>query len=244
MSENKPQLISAAQQNVVKFGQYDVAKSPYLSDALKFAQTYPEQILHHFATYDMVIRDLFNLKPEEIHMIHKVNSKLGKTRGADEFIEHMQPYKTQILDIAHHAGGLENESTQRGVTKLATLMENAAQLKQTEPSWKPSDGDPRSDNIIWGFVNGATDSETNIDFVICHGIERIVSQSLQKEKIEYTKHKDWLISAMTDVVALRGLQGKYPEKKLLSRWIQKRPNGLGWVSQQRLDTYKELGVKE
>lgn len=239
MLENKDQLIKTVQKNVVKFGEYDVAKSPLLSDALRVAQNQPEQILHSFATYDMVIRDLFDLKPEELCMIHEVNSKLGKTRGADEFIDHMQPYKTQILDIVHHAGGIQDELTQQGVTELAFMMENAAQLKQTEPTWKPTDGDPRSDNVIWGFVNGATDPETNIDFVICHGIERIVSQSFRDNSgFEYTKHKDWLLSAMTDVVALRGLQGKYTEAKILPRWSQKRPDGLGWISQPRLDAYK------
>jgi len=243
MLEHKDRLVQTAANNVLFFGEFDVAKTPLLSNTVEMARTHPEQILQCFATYDMVIRDLFNLKPEELRIIHEVNSKLGKTRGADEFINHMQPYKTHILDIIHHTGGLESELTQQGVAELASMMKNAAQLKEKEPNWKPTDGDPRSDNVIWGFVNGATDPKTNIDFIMCHGIERIVTQSLRKENIEYTKHKDWLVSAMTDIVALRGLQGKYPENKLLSQWSQRRPNGLGWISQQRLDAYEELGVK-
>ncbi len=45
---------------------------------------------------------------------------------------------------------------------------------------------------------------------------------------------------MSDVVALRGLQGKYPEKAVLPLWQRRRPDGLGWISQDRLNAYKEL----
>ncbi|MBU1327133.1 hypothetical protein KKB64_04685 [Patescibacteria group bacterium] len=239
MLENKDQLIKTAQKNVVKFGQYDVAKSPLLSDALVLAQSQPEQILRTFATYHMVIQDLFKLNSGELDLISRVNKKLGKTRGANEFIERMKPYETEILHIVRHAGDTRNKLNQQGVNELATMMGTAEQLKRTEPNWKPIDGDPRSDNVIWGFVNGATDPQTNIDFAICHGIERILTQHFRNNRgLEYTKHKDWLLLALNDVVALRGSKGKYPEAGILPRWSQKRPGGLGWISQPRLDAYK------
>jgi len=240
MLEHKDQLVQSARSNIVRFGEYDVAKSPLLFPALEMAGTEPEKILQCFTQYDMVIRHLFNLKPEELRMIREVNTSLGKTRGADEFMEIMLPYKEQILEVVHHAGDLKRNFTKQGVDQLADMMGNAAELKQAEPEWKPTDGDLRSDTVIWGFVNGATDPQTNIDFTLCHGIERIVTQSLRPSGIHYTEHKDWLLSAMTDSIALLGLQGKYPEATLLPRWNTRRPEGLGWISQERQMAYKKF----
>jgi len=235
MLENKDQLIHTVSQNVIKFGEYDVVQAASLLDAsLRMAREHPEKVLRSFAIYDRVIQDLFDLKPDELALIKRVNEKLGKNRGADEFMETMGSEETKILYAVHHAGGMQDRVSQEGITELAFMMKNAAQLKQKEPDWKPTDGDPRSDTVIWGFVNGANDPNINMHFVICHGIERILTQA---SPLEYTKHKDWLLSALTDVVALRGLQGKFPETKLLSLWGQKRPDGLGWISQSRQNEY-------
>lgn len=237
-------LIETAGRNVIKFGKYDVAKSPLLSESRVLAQNHPERIFRTFATYDLVIQDLLKLNPNELYLIHRVNQKLEKTRGADEFIEHMGLHRGELLTAVRHAGDTTSKFNHRGIRELTKMMKIAEEIKQTEPDWKPTDGDPRSDNVIWGFVNGAASPQTNIDFAICHGIERILTQRFRGHPgLEYTHHKDWLLSALNDVVALRGLQGEYPEATLLDRWSQKRPDGLGWISQPRIDAYKEsLGL--
>lgn len=236
-------LTEIAHKNVIRFGKFDVAKTPPLWDSLSLATTEPKQVLRTFAIFHTIIKDLFTLSDEELHLIEQVNEKLHKPRGAHEFMEHMRTYNNEILDIVRHAGDMNVASNQQGITELATMMGNAWKLKQNEPNWKPTDGDNRADNVIWGFVNGASDAQTDIDFTICHGIERIVTEHLRDKNIDYTHHKDWLLSAMTDVVVLRGLQGKHPEKTVLPLWTLRRPDGLGWVSQSRLNAYKEFLAK-
>lgn len=238
--QSMDRLIETARHNIIKFGEYDVAKTPLLADSLELAETKPEIALRTFATYHMVIEDIYKLTDEELHLIKQVNEKLHKSRGANEFLENMKPYKDEILNIVRHAGNLEEPTNQQGVDELASMMKNAWRLKQTKPKWKPTDGDTRSDNVIWGFVNNAADAKTDVDFTICHGIERILTQFFKDKGIDYTLHKDWLLSAMTDVVALHGLQGKFPEKAVLPLWERQRPDGLGWISQERLDGYQKL----
>ena len=234
-------LIETARENVVRFGQYDVAKTPLLKDSFSLAKKHAEYVLGTFATYHTVIKDLFNLTQEELRIIQQVNEHLHKPRGAHEFIQHMRPYKNDILDIVRHSGDMYLPANRKGVDQLAIMMENAWKKRKSDPNWQPTDKDPFSDRVIWGFVNGAIDPKTDIDFTICHGIERIATAQLRSEGVtDYIDHKDWLLSAMTDVVALRGLQGKYPEKTVLPLWERRRPDGLGWVSQDQLKAYKEF----
>jgi len=233
-------LIETAGKNVVKFGAYDVAQAEPLKDSMALAEANPELILKTFAMYDMIIKDLFALTDDELKIIEQVNDKLQKTRGAHEFLKNMDTHKHEILNVVRHAGNLMDAKNQKGVAELAAMMGNAWTIKQTEPDWKPTDGHKRADTVIWGFVNDAKDPRTDIDFAILHGIERIETQHFQDKGIDYTHHKDWLITAMEDIVALRGLQGKYPETKVIDLWTQGRPNGLGWINEKKLSAYKKL----
>lgn len=233
-------LIETARTNVIRFGKHDVAKSPPLKESFAYAKIHAEKVLSAYATYDMVIKDLFSLTPQELATIKHVNEALGKLRGAHEFIAHMQQYKKIILDTVRHAGNTSIPENQQGVEQLATMMQNALEQKQRDPNWKPTDGDPESDEVIWGFVNGARSEKIDIDFTICHGIERIVTARLHKIGITgFIDRKDWLLSAMTDVVSLRGLQRKYPETNLLDLWSHARPHGLGWISDKRLNAFRD-----
>lgn len=240
-------LVETARNNVVKFGEFDVARAPLLADTLQLAKEKPERVLKTFAYYDMIIRDLFTLtdgKGGELELIRKANTMLGKVHGADDFMDHMKEFKDEILDLVKHAGDLDNVQNQRGMQELTTKMNNAWEIKQHEPGWKPTDGDPRSDTVLWGFVTDALEAGTDIDFAIVHGIERILTQTFREKGIAYVNNKDWLNTALQDVVVLRGLQGHYPEKQVFDLWIKGRPEGLGWINPAKLNVYKELlGVK-
>jgi hypothetical protein len=238
------ELTRTAEKNVVRFGEYSVARASALQDTIAFAGEHPEYVKQTFAQYHIITRDLFALTDKELELIQQVNMKLGKSRGADEFITHMRPYREEILEIAKHAGDLENIKNQQGVTQLATMMDTAWNINKYQPGWKPTDGDPRSDNVIWGFVNGATDPRINIHFIICHGIERIETQHFKDKGIDYTHHKDWLVVPMTDPIIYWGLQGKYPEKNVLPFWERPRPDGLNWASEQRKNAFKAIILRK
>ncbi|OGG35218.1 hypothetical protein A2363_02185 [Candidatus Gottesmanbacteria bacterium RIFOXYB1_FULL_47_11] len=234
-------LIETAGKNIIQFGQYDVAKTPILRGSMEMARHKKEMVLRTFAQYHMTIKHLFTLTPQELDVIQQVNEKLQKKRGAHEFIEHMKPHRNEILKIVRHAGDVYLPENRKGIEQLATMMGNAWNLRKEDPNWTPRDGDPRADKVIWGFVKGAEDPKINIDFAVCHGIERITTAYLHRIGVtEYIDHKDWLITAMEDVVALRGLQGKYPEANILHIWQQPRPVGLGWVSQARAQEYRKF----
>ncbi len=122
-----------------------------------------EHVLGTFATYHTVIKNLFTLTQEELKIIQQVNERLHKPRGAHEFIQHLRPYKHNILDIVRHSGDMDLPANRKGVDQLATMMENAWEKRQSDPNWQPTDKDPFSDSVIWGFVNGAIDPKIDID---------------------------------------------------------------------------------
>ncbi len=155
----------------------------------------------------------------------------------------MADRKDQVLTALREICDLKDPNNQEGFIRLTEMMQNAWQIKikQAEPDWTPKDGNPRADNVIWGFVKGATDPLINLDFTLCHGIERVLTQ--QNEGIEFTDHKDWLLCALTHVVALRGLRSQGVEAKVLDLWSTPRPDGLGWISANTLGAFRqELGL--
>ncbi len=228
-------LLELARDNIKAFKNSAAGNAEPLRDSFALAEADPNLIAQKFYSYYKAIRDLLNLTPEEISTIKEVNHKLCSRRGADEFLDALGDQKETILKHLRQMGNLVNAQNQDGIDMLSKMMNNAWTIKQTEPDWTPKDGDPRADNVIWGFVRGAINPETDIDFALCHGIERTLSVYLPES--EYTHHKDWLLCALNDVIAMRGLQGNSNEAKLLSIWRQPRPDGLGWISPRRLEAY-------
>lgn len=227
-----------ARANIKVFKSSSVGNAEILQRTIAFAEANPKLVADKFYAYYRIIKDLFNLSPEEISTIKSVNEKLGTKRGADEFLEALGDKKDAILRQIRQIGDLENPKNQEGINKLTQMMNNAWTIKQSEPDWAPKDGDKRANEVIWGFVKGAENPEIDIDFSLCHGIERTLTSYYPDNK--FTNHKDWLLSALNDVVALKGLKGENHEAKVLPFWSKPRPAGLGWISAQRRDSYREL----
>jgi hypothetical protein len=233
-------LIESASANIDAFGKTEVAGAEPLQDSVKLAVESPKLVADKFYAYYNVVRDLFNLSTEDLAIIRSVNRQLDSTRGADAFLDTFGDQKEQILAQMRQMGDLDNPDNQAGIKQLTEMMHNAWKIKQDEPDWSPKDGGPQADSVIWGFINGATDPETDIDFALCHGIERTLTEYYPDN--DYTKKKDWLLCALNDVIALRGIKGQGYEAQLLPVWSASRPEGLGWVSQRRLDAYKHAHV--
>jgi hypothetical protein len=230
--------IELARENARVFKYSAVGNTEILRDSVLLAEANPKLVAEKFFSYYHIVRDLFNLSGGELKTIREVNQKLGKNRGADEFLEAMGGQKAQILLGIRHMGDLTNPDNKEGMESLTAMMNNAREKKQADSNWVPRDGDPEADKVIWGFVKGSESAETDIDFALCHGIERALTAQLDPEN-NYIQHKDWLLIAMNDVVALKGLRGQGREAEVLALWSTPRPEGLGWISQSRLNAYKE-----
>lgn len=226
-----------AGQNVEAFKKSAAGDIPILQDSVNLAEHDPRLVAKRFITYYKIIKDLFDLTPGEVETITRVNQELESKRGADNFLEKMQTDKEKILEGIRQMGDTQDPDNLEGVKTLTRMMRNAWEKKQADKDWIPEDGKAGADQVIWGFVNEASRPEIDRDFTICHGIERVLTQLLGPN--EFTGHKDWLLCAMNDVVALRGLRGQGREAEVLDLWSTPRPNGLGWVSSRRLEAYKK-----
>lgn len=244
-------VCEVAANNIQAFKKAPIGQADLLQRSVKLAEKNPRLVLKKFLLYYRVIKDLFNLTPEEMSVIKSVNSRFYKistdenepinknnknmkpyeNRGADKFLEAMSGKKNELLAYLRQIGNLDNPQNQEGMTSLMRMMNNAWEIKQTEPGWSPQDGDQRSNEVIWGFVKGASHPDIDIDFTLCHGIERILTAHFPD--VEFTKHKDWLLCALNDVIALKGLKKDSREKELYLLWARPRPEGLGWITNQR-----------
>ncbi len=170
-----------------------------------------------------------------------VNEKLGKNNKVAKFQEIISGRVDYFVSFAAEACNPESDTYKEGINELTEMMKNADIIKTADPNAKPVDGDPRWDSVIWGYTNGADDPATDIHFVIAHGLCRVISQEFKDEIKDLTgaEKKDWLLNAMTDVIALKGVQGQGREAKFYKQWRDKRPLGLGWVSDVRDQAYRE-----
>ncbi|HEX8923800.1 MAG TPA: hypothetical protein VF828_03640 [Patescibacteria group bacterium] len=215
-----------------------------LSAALDYAKKNPGEMADIYYGYYRIIKDALNMPPEEVAAAARVNLALGKHQGLSFFREAIRGREAGIILMSQTATEPKSWIRRMGIEELGMMTLNAERKKNSDSNWKPKDGDSESDAIIWGFTNGATRPITDVHFLVCHGIERVISQEFRDVwPIEYCRKKDWLLNAMTDTIVIRGLQGKGYEAKYLPLWQARRPEGLGWASDHRITAYRqELGI--
>lgn len=233
------------QDAVEQFISTEVGSADILENSRELVEKNPQLVRESFYTYYRIIKELFSLQPAELAVCKRVQERLDSHRGVVQFMEIFAEKQAEILEVMRNIGDPASRFNTAGMDELAHMMLNAWNIKQSEPDWVPTDGDKRADQVIWGFVKGSTQPELNINFTVCHGIERILTAYLKEnysddlELIEFISHKDWLLITMNDVVALRGLQGKGRSKDVLEMWSTPRPEGLGWISARRSDAYAD-----
>jgi|GEM_PF-2000198 len=235
-----PSLEQAAGQTIQFFGSSGGDKLNKLKPAMSSAIENPRNVGTIFYEYYQTIKDWFSLPDEEMQIIREINSNPENPNhgGADEFLQTFGGQKEAILTAIRKMGNIGEEPIKQGLQNLSHMMNTAETIKQNEPDWKPKDTDPRSNNVIWGFVLGANNPNTDIHFTVAHAMERVLSQTFHHPDGTPFK-KDWFVHPLTDIIVLKGVQGKQPEFTLLSEWSKARPDGLGWASKKRINTYKE-----
>lgn len=230
-------LVEISRLNINAFKATPVSHAEPLRGAISLAEADPRLVADTFYTYYSIVRDLFSLTPEEQATVATVNQQLGSLKGADAFLDTFGDRKDVVLEHMREMGNLNNPHNLDGMIELTRKMNNAWREKQKRADF-PTAADHASSDVILGFVNGANDPLINIHFAMCHGIERTLGHYFSLDQI--THKKDWLIHPMTDVITVRTLQGNQGiESKVFELWNKPRPDGLGWISQRRVDAYRE-----
>ena len=229
--------LESARQYIERFKSSRVGQAPPLEDTISLVEADPKLVRAKFHRCYYLVRALFKLTPAEIGIVGAVNRQLATPRCADSFLQVFANQEDQFLTHMRDMCDLDHQPNHTGLTQLTFMMHNAWAIRQSDPAWTPRDGDPAADNVIWGFVKGADNPRTDLDFTMWHGIERILTGYYPT--IAMVHHKDWLLCALNDVVALRGLNGHHPAAAMLPLWSTPRPAGLGWISPSRLSAYRE-----
>ncbi len=154
-------------------------------------------------------------------------------------LEKVKGHKNEIVSLVKRVVDPASLHYRSGINLLARMMTNARDMRVDGGT--PSDDDPRSAEVIWGWTKGDPEHpDVDIHFMIAHALERIVTVGLRGTKLwDIAQHKDWLLTIMTAKLALDVAKGEGPGTRLVEKWLAKRPNGLGWIDERTLDAYKQ-----
>ena len=109
----------------------------------------------------------------------------------------------------------------------------------------PSDGNPRADKVKWGHVNGSNNPEIDVDFIIVHLTEVLMTLAYKDTDLkEVVSKKDWAFPLFYTGVIMDSLNGDKNSKETLNRWSRPRPDGLGWIKDERIDRYREAKKRQ
>jgi len=232
-------VIELALQNVQEFKR-NIFGVERVAQVIEFAENNPRLVAEIYLGYYQIIKDLVRVGLKDQEIVSAVNKKLEKENRVAKFQRILSGRGEDLVLLAAKAYDPESDTYKLGIEELTSMMRNADTIKTADPNAKPVDGDPKWDLVIWGYTNGAVDPLTDIHFVISHGLCRFISQEFKNELSNLTaaEKKDWLLNAMADIIALKGIQGLGREAKFYKQWREKRPMGLGWISDDRDNAYR------
>ncbi len=209
---------------------------------IEYGEKNPGEVASIFLGYRSIIKDLIRLDAADIDTISKANQELQKEDKVTKFNNIVNGKVGELMDLITQACDPDSGVYRDGVQELVEMMKNADKIKNDNPEAKPVDNDPLWDSVIWGYTNGATDAITDVHFVICHALCRIASQRFkdQLKDLSGAEKKDWLLNAMTDVIILKGMQDEGKEAQFYKQWRDKRPDGLGWISDSREQAFAKV----
>ncbi len=200
------------------------------------------EIGHTFFAYRLLLKRLIALSPDDTKIIADVNQSRGKP-GADSLLAELGPHRQTMIQTLNEALDPQSPLYQAALTELRERMQNGQDI--ADAGLKPQDGDLRSDQAIWGFTQIAPEHVlAQMHFLICHFIERFMTQTYRKLEIPMAQRKDYFLTAMTDVLILENLRrGRFAD--IFAVWRRgKAEGGLGWISDSRLEAYQNALVRE
>lgn len=160
-------------------------------------------------------------------------------RGRDSYLLrfprlHQSSWNNLVVKLMQHLD-VEDVEFNMALVTLESMMHNAQTLKRE--GRKPVDGDPLSDEAIWGYTQIIA-PETQVHFVIGHLLERLAS--VLWSSLAETGHKDWLLDLMSEIILLNAAKQGFAKKDVMFQmWsTPKVEGGLGWISTDSLDAMR------
>ena len=209
----------------------------------------PEMAAVVFLPYLRLIDNMSKLTKEDLDIIEKANSLLSHGGSASkhsvvDFLKEIsEEQKANLRAIAIESVNPNSKHYKQAIWQLVDRMRRGNKMKME--GRKPQDGDPESDSLIWGHTQ-LEKSFILLQFAICHYFERYMSEYFKEQGLVMAFGKDWFLNALTDVIALRVARGDKMTEFITASWTIPRINqGLGWLSEDRINAYKQiLGAEE
>lgn len=198
--------------------------------------------------YRNILEGLVNLSPQEIRLIGIVNGELNQGKEASKIKPNAETFlqsigneqRNEMRAKFNEFFDIKSEVFQQGLGELCQMMQNAQLLKAQGRT--PKDGEELSDESIWGYTQ-ITNEIAQLYFLMAHFIERILTQCFRDQlEIELAHHKDYLINAIDDLIALKVARGEsgIGFNIIVKLWQTPKPDGLGWLSERRIEEYKKV----
>lgn len=210
-----------------------------LKPTFEYINNNSEQVARIFVDYVSLFDRFFKLKENEVDILKNVDEIIGDNhhKSAVQFRTAARGNEKKILELVQTVSDPGTKQYKEGMNQLTTMMTNAWDMKVDGLS--PKDGDPRSDNVIWGYVQGSNYPEIDVHFVAAHLTERVLTAALKNTSLHnLTKDKDWSFPVSTAIVGLDGVREIGAGGRLFPIWREPRPNGLGWISENRITAFK------
>ena len=164
-----------------------------IKPSLALAKENPRLVGTLFYDYYQTIKHMFSLPAQDLAVINTVNRESQNYNGLGAFLSMVKPQEQEILSTIRSMGNLTDKNKQ-SLDQLSAMMNNAQTKKDQNPQWKPIDGDPYANSVIWGQTQGATNPTIDIHLAICHGIERTLTKHIKPpEHMPFTNNKDWFL---------------------------------------------------
>lgn len=209
-----------------------------LQETLQTLQTPENQgkIVDTFFQYRLLLKALVRLSEKDRAIISKVNEDRSY-KGASALLSELGDQKrVELIASLNKMLNSEEPLYLAALAELTEMMNNGQEI--FDEGKTPQDGDQKSDAAIWGFTQIAPEHvNTQLHFLVCHFIERFMTQIYRDAGIEISQHKDYFLTAMTDVLILEYKKNsRFAE--IFSLWMKpKSDGGLGWITDGRLDAY-------
>ena len=211
-----------------------LGKIPEMTGAVELVRQHPEVANNALEAIRQLVRVVAELSPDDWKLVEQMNVAYGRETGENPFIRKLgKENLTALVDFVNGHFG-ESEECAGAVDRLCQLMENAHQKKTNDPNWKPTDGDPESDRVIWGQTV-VTNNEAKVHLAVGHFVSQLIFQKFRPVDGSEWGKDDFL--SLTDVVALLAIKyTAYLPNELLGMvytWYLEKPDDLGWISEKR-----------
>lgn len=223
---------------------------PQLQDTLEYIKNNPIEATRLFLSYRRLTYSMLNLSIYDLGIIESAHERYGYGRSKANLptssaskittAEFLDSLGESRLGIINDFEEISPDNIISALKPLFEMMSNASLALQENPFFKPMDGDPISDRMIWGHTQiRSDDPRILLHFIIAHGIERYIVNKLGLEI-----SKDSVLNALTDTLCLQYAK-RSADPEIIKVWSNPKQtddvlaeSGLGWLKSQRLETFE------